>query len=88
MTVDKQTLDELRINQGAAYSPNVSYAHSLNWTGWGYLGASVEVPPAKLDTFFREVDKIAADLKVKPPSADELQHTGVVFERAAARCPA
>ena len=65
-------IDELRENQGVTYSPSVSYAHSLTWTGWGYLAATVEVPPAKLDGFFRDVDKIAADLRTKDVTADEL----------------
>ncbi len=33
----------------------------------------MEAPPAKLDGFFAEVDKIAADLQGKPVSADELE---------------
>lgn len=66
-------IDELRSNQGATYSPSVNYTHSPTWTGWGYLAASVEVPPAKLDGFFRDVGKIAADLRTKPVTADELE---------------
>lgn len=66
-------IDELRENQGVTYSPSVSYAHSLTWTGWGYLAASVEVPPAKLDGFFSDVAKIAADLRAKDVTADELE---------------
>jgi zinc protease len=66
-------IDELRINQGASYAPSVNYTHSDAWTGWGYLGASVEVPPDKLTGFFRDVDKIATDLKSKPVTADELE---------------
>jgi len=65
-------VDELREAQGATYSPSVNYAHSLTWTGWGYVGANVEVPPAKLDDFFRDVGRIAADLRAKPPTADEM----------------
>jgi zinc protease len=42
------------------------------WTGWGYLAASVEVPPEKLPSFFDDVQKIAADLRDKPIDADEL----------------
>jgi zinc protease len=50
----------------------VSYTHSQTWTGWGYLAASVEVPPAKIDGFFRDVAKIADDLRTKDVTADEL----------------
>ncbi|MGH6965192.1 MAG: M16 family metallopeptidase [Phenylobacterium sp.] len=64
--------DQLREAQGATYSPSVTYNHSLTWTGWGYLSASVEVPVAKLDDVMRDIDKIAADLKAKEPTPDEL----------------
>ena len=63
---------DLREAEGVTYSPSVTYTHSLVWTGWGYLSASVEVPPAKLDDFFRDVDTITADLKANPVSEDEL----------------
>ncbi|MDB5499769.1 MAG: peptidase family [Phenylobacterium sp.] len=65
-------IDELREAQGVTYSPSVSYAHSLTWTGWGYLAASVEVPPAKLGGFYNDVAKIAADLRTKDVTPDEL----------------
>ena len=51
----------------------MNYTHSDAWKGWGYLGASVEVPPDKLAGFFRDVDGIAADLRTKPITADELE---------------
>ena len=65
-------IDELREAQGATYSPSVSYNHSYTWPGWGYVSASVEVPPEKLPGFFADVRKIAADLAAKEVSADEL----------------
>jgi zinc protease len=64
--------EQIREVEGATYSPSVNYAHSLVWKGWGYLAASVEVPPAKLQDFFDYVAKIAADLRANPVSADEL----------------
>lgn len=64
--------EQLREAEGATYSPSVGYSHSLVWNGWGYLAASVEVPPAKLPAFFGDVQKIAADLRANPISADEL----------------
>lgn len=65
-------MEELREAQGATYSPNVAYNHSMVWPGWGYVSASVEIPPEKLPEFFAEVRKIAADLRDKDVSADEL----------------
>lgn len=64
--------EELRETQGATYSPNVGVNHSQTWTGWGYVAASVEVPPEKLEPFFADVAKIAADMKTKEVTADEL----------------
>jgi zinc protease len=66
-------LDELREAQGATYSPSVGYNHSMVWTGWGYLAASVEVPPAKIPGFFADVGKLAATLRTTEVSADELE---------------
>lgn len=64
--------DELREAQGATYSPSVGVNHSLVWQGWGYVAASVEVPPERLQAFFDDVARIVADLKAKEPTADEL----------------
>jgi zinc protease len=65
-------MEELREAQGATYSPNVSYSYSMVWPGYGYVMARVEIPPDKLEAFFGDVRKIAADLAAKPPTADEL----------------
>ncbi|MFZ5721278.1 MAG: M16 family metallopeptidase [Pseudomonadota bacterium] len=64
--------DQLREAQGATYSPSVSSQHSLVWDGWGYIAATVEVPPEKLQGFFEDAQKIAADLRANEVSADEL----------------
>jgi zinc protease len=63
---------ELREKQGATYSPSVGFAASQTWTGYGYLAASEEAPPALMDGFFRDVLKIAADLRNTPVTPDEL----------------
>jgi zinc protease len=64
--------EQLREAEGATYSPAVAYNHSLVWDGWGYLAASVEVPPDKLKAFFGDVETITTDLSAHPISADEL----------------
>ncbi len=71
--LELRLIDELREAQGATYSPNASFNHSMVWPGWGYVSASVEIPPEKLPTFFTDVQKIAADLRTKLVSADELE---------------
>ncbi|MFN3511408.1 MAG: M16 family metallopeptidase [Phenylobacterium sp.] len=65
-------IEELREGQGATYAPSAGSNHSLVWPGWGYLAAAVEVPPAKLPEFFADVRKIAADLRTREISEDEL----------------
>jgi zinc protease len=65
-------LDQLRRAEGVTYSPQASFEHSLDFPGWGYISATVEVPPAKLDGFFADTRKIAADLAEKGPTDDEL----------------
>ncbi len=65
-------VDELREKQGATYSPSVGYVASQVWPGYGYLAASEEAPPAMLDGFFRDVAKIAGNLRDQPIGVDEL----------------
>ncbi|HYG27295.1 MAG TPA: insulinase family protein [Caulobacteraceae bacterium] len=64
--------EELREAQGSTYSPNVTYAHSYAFEDWGFLSAQVEIPPARIDAFFADVMKIAAELREAPISADLL----------------
>lgn len=65
--------DELREKQGATYSPNASATASVVFKDWGYLAVSLEVPPEKLEGVVASIRKIAADLRDKPISADELE---------------
>ncbi len=71
--LELRLIDELRETQGATYSPQVSYNHSMVWPTWGYVSANVEIPPEKLPAFFADVRKIAADLRTKDISPDELE---------------
>ena len=64
--------DELREKQGATYSPSASATASVTFDHWGYLAVSVEAPPAKMDGIVASIRQIAADLRDKPVTADEL----------------
>lgn len=64
--------DQLRRAEGATYSPSAGSLVSDTFAHYGYVSTRVEIPPAKLDGFFKEVSAIAADLRAKPVSADEL----------------
>ena len=64
--------DELREKQGATYSPSASATASVAFNHWGYLAVSLETPPDKIDGVIASIRKIAADLRDKPVTADEL----------------
>jgi zinc protease len=66
-------IDDLRVAQGATYSPSANLEASQDYPGFGYVSASVEIPPAKIQGFYDEVDKIANDLRTKDVSPDELK---------------
>jgi zinc protease len=65
-------IEELREKQGATYSPNTLLNAGVAYPGYGYIGAAIETPPDKLPGFFKAVDDIAADLRDKPITQDEL----------------
>lgn len=67
-----RVLDELRERQGVSYSPNASSYASIVFPGYGYISATVETSPDKVDGFFAAVSKIAAELRTGPVTADEL----------------
>lgn len=68
-----QLMEEIREQQGAAYSPNASHRPSENVPGYGFLSAAVEVRPEGVDQFLADAQSIAADLAARPVSADELE---------------
>jgi zinc protease len=66
-------IDTLRVAQGATYSPSASLEASDTYPGYGFVSASVEIPPAKIAGFYDEVAKIAADLRTTEPTPDEMK---------------
>ena len=64
--------EQLRIQDGATYSPGVSLRPSDVFPGYGYLATYAELPPAKMQLFFNVADSIATDLATTIISADEL----------------
>ncbi|HEY1427110.1 MAG TPA: insulinase family protein, partial [Caulobacteraceae bacterium] len=65
--------EELRLKEGVTYSPAAGAVASTVFPHYGYIDAEMEAPPGKLDGFFADIDKIAADLRSTPVSADELE---------------
>ena len=64
--------EDIREKQGLAYSPGSSSTTSDVFPGYGYVSVSAEVAPENLSKLFTAVDAIAADLRDKPVSEDEL----------------
>ena len=66
-------IDQVRIAEGATYSPVGRADLSETFPGYGFLYGSVETPPAKLAHFYTDVDAITADMATHGVSADELE---------------
>ncbi len=71
--IELRLLQDLREAAGDTYSPQAGATSSLTFPHYGYVSAVVEIPPAKLDDFYRDLAKISADLRANDVSADELQ---------------
>jgi zinc protease len=65
--------DQLRKAESVTYSPEAQSAPSTVFPHYGYMLADVEIPPAKLDGFFSDVQAITAALRDQDVSADELE---------------
>jgi zinc protease len=70
--LDSRLIDELRENQGATYSPNVQASSSSIFPHFGFVLATIDTNPEKIDGFFRDTQKIIGDIAGAPPTQDEL----------------
>ena len=71
--LEARLIDQVRIAEGATYSPAARTDLSRSFPGYGFLYGSVETPPDKLEHFYADVDAIAADMASRGVSADELE---------------
>ncbi len=71
--LELRLIDQVRIAEGATYSPQAGINLSPLFPGYGYVSATVETPPAKIDGFYADVRKIAADMASKGVTADEIE---------------
>jgi zinc protease len=71
--IEWRLTNQLRIHDGATYSPAVFLGASMVSPGFGYLLAFAELPPDKMPLFFKVSDAIAKDLREHAISADELE---------------
>ncbi len=69
---ENRLLDQVRIAEGATYSPEAETQLSQVFPGYGYLLAQVEMPPAKIPGFFAAASKIASDMATTGITPDEL----------------
>jgi zinc protease len=70
--LENRILDQVRIAQGATYSPETEVELSETFPRYGVAFSLVEMPPAKIPGFFASVAAITADLRSKGVTADEL----------------
>jgi zinc protease len=73
LVMEIRLIEQIRMTEGATYSPGTDWDASTVFPGYGYVSATVEIPPAKIPGFYASVAKIAQDLREKPISADELE---------------
>jgi zinc protease len=64
--------EQLRSEAGASYSPQAYSYWPQDIAGTGQFVALSQTTPDKVDVFYRLVEKIAADLRDNPVSADDL----------------
>jgi zinc protease len=64
--------DQVRVAEGATYSPKAGSFASTVFRGYGFVWCSVETPPDKIASFFATVSRITADMRINGVTADEL----------------
>jgi zinc protease len=69
---ENRLLDQVRIAEGATYSPETETTLSQTFPDYGYMLAQVEMPPAKLPGFFAAATKIAGAMATGGITPDEL----------------
>lgn len=69
---NNRLLDAMRERAGASYAPVVRSDWPTDIDGGGRISALAQLQPGDVPIFFREAERIAAELATSPPSADEL----------------
>jgi zinc protease len=70
--LQNRILDEVRISQGATYSPETQASFSETTPGYGAAISEVEMPPTKIPGYFDTVTRLTQDLRDKGLTEDEL----------------
>jgi zinc protease len=66
-------IDEIREKQAVTYSPAASSSASWAFPDYGYVAASIQAPPERLDAFFTDTLKIARNLRDELVTPDEMK---------------
>jgi zinc protease len=64
---------KIREEQGTTYSPTAYHRPSEAYHGYGLFAGQIEARPDALAGFLRDAESIAADLRNRPISTDEMQ---------------
>ena len=68
-----RVIDQVRIAEGATYSPDVQVSLSESYPHYGIAMAAVEIPPEKIAGFYADVAAITAKMRQSGVTADELE---------------
>jgi zinc protease len=68
-----RVIDQVRIAEGATYSPEVQVSLSESFPHYGDAIAAVEIPPQKIPGFYADVAAITAKMRQSGVTADELE---------------
>jgi zinc protease len=75
-------IDQVRIAEGATYSPQGGVQLSYTFPNYGYAWCKVETPPDKIASFYANVTQITAGMGTDGVTADELARAKIpVIER-------
>ena len=68
-----RVIEQVRMAEGATYSPDVQVSLSESFPHYGVAIASVEIPPQKIPGFYADVAAITARMRESGVTADELE---------------
>ncbi|HEY1562180.1 MAG TPA: insulinase family protein [Caulobacteraceae bacterium] len=66
-------IDQVRVAEGATYSPEVQVSLSESFPRYGVAIAAVEIPPQKIPGFYADIAAITAKMRTSGVTADELE---------------
>lgn len=71
--LENRLVERVRNGEGVTYTPSAVSVASSDLSDFGYVAASVEIPPQKIEAFYTDLDAIVTDLGARPPTVDEVE---------------